>query len=195
MSSAYTVLDRVLQECKSARHGTPSACSKLPCGICRRYTACGILPANATCGSLKLLIKQYSLMRQTFLITTFLVSFCAGGCPASTQEMLLNLISDQPALYDFLNKSFDFSPDPNAPKETKAAIVGQSDPAKGMRYQVYLQAQRKSDAANTFFDITLNYIEVGYDKAGKPAFPPASVRAIPRIESVTIAQSETKKPN
>lgn len=109
--------------------------------------------------------------------------------------MLLNLISDQPALYDFLNKSFDFSPDPNAPKETKAAIVGQSDPAKGMRYQVYLQAQRKSDAANTFFDITLNYIEVGYDKAGKPAFPPASVRAIPRIESVTIAQSETKKPN
>jgi len=131
-------------------------------------------------------------MRRQLLVTAIFFVSCIACYPASTREILLNLDSDQPALYEFLNKSFEFLPDPNAPKETKMSIVDQVDPAKGMRYQVYLRARRKGDADKILFDITLNYIEVGYNKTGKPAFPPDSVRAIPRIESVTIAQSPTK---
>jgi len=132
-------------------------------------------------------------MRRNLLISTFLVFFSVTAFAASTEEILLNLSSDQPALYDFLNKSFVFTADPKASKEIKTTIVDPNDPAKGIRYQVHLNAQRKGDDdTNILFEITLNYIEIGYDKRGEPAFPPQSVRSVPRIESVTIAQSKEK---
>ena len=103
----------------------------------------------------------------------------------------MNLQSDQPGLYDFLHKSFELSVDSNAPKSTKMTLVDPADPAKGMRYQTHILGQRKGKPGESF-NIVLNFIEFGYDKSGKPAFPPKSVRNIPHIESVTISEATLK---
>ena len=127
------------------------------------------------------------------LLITLLCLLSYSACySASTRDYFLNLQADQPALYDLLDNGFDFMPDSSAKKETKMIIVDKADPAQGMRYQIHILALRKGDDKKTLFDIILNYIEVGYNKAGKPAFPPDSVRSIPRIESVTISQHARK---
>lgn len=131
-------------------------------------------------------------MHHLFLILVIWGATCGISHTALPDGILMNLKSDQPGLYDFLDKSFELSVDSNAAKPTKMTLIDPADPAKGMRYQKHLLGQRKGKP-NECFSIILNFIEFGYDKSGKPAFPPKSVRNIPHIESATISEATLKK--